>query len=184
MIIDPLTMDDGSSGFAKRRSPGAITHMSVPGAWHMLEEVMLKMRSGLEPSPQSTQVAVMLAVGSWAVKFNQIVRPGLLGFGERLVPAMIGVWAIKWDGDGRTSDPVCEPSSPSGATSKSPSIANEIIWNNRGIEALTRDLGALVEMSLAVIEGIRKGSERTQGNVSNEEKRKERVGGSNRSRLV
>lgn len=64
MMIDPLTMDDGSSDFAKRRSPGAIAHMSVPGDWHMLASVMLKMRSGFEPSPQSTQVAVMLPFGS------------------------------------------------------------------------------------------------------------------------
>ena len=88
MIIDPLTMDDGSSGFAKRRSPGEIVHTSVP---HMLEEVMLKIRSGFEPSPQSTHVAVMLPLADWVVKSNFIVRPGLDGLGERLVSCIVGV---------------------------------------------------------------------------------------------
>ncbi len=58
--------------------------------WHMLPDLSLKIKSGVEPSPQSTQVIPTVPSGSEAVKFSLTSWPGFAGLGETLVIASVG----------------------------------------------------------------------------------------------
>ncbi len=55
----------------------------------MLPLVMLNIKSGADPSPQSTQVAVISKPGSDTVKLRLTKWPGITGFG--LMPLMDNV---------------------------------------------------------------------------------------------